>query len=81
MEGVWILSANHVSATFVQGTSPHRYRISYEGQDQLVKVQWDTGDVGLLSGTTIDVTAQWIRISPNGEPRPYALSGEYEALD
>ena len=65
----------------MEGKSPHRYRIFYEGQDHMVKVEWDGGDVGLLSGTTIDVTAQWIRIAPNGPPRTYALAGEYEALD
>jgi hypothetical protein len=47
----------------------------------MVTVEWDTGNVGLLSGTTIDVTAQWIRITPNGPPLTYELSGEYEALD
>ena len=81
MKGVWKLPENYESIPIVQGTSPHRYRIFYEGQDNMVKVEWDTGDVGLLSGTTIDVTSQWIRIAPNGPPRAYALSGEYEALD
>jgi hypothetical protein len=82
MKGVWILPPNYVSIPIVEGgTCPHRYRIFYEGQDNLVQVQWDTGNVGLGSGTTIDVTAQWIRIAPTGDPRAYALSGEYEALD
>ncbi len=81
MKGIWKLPPNYAGTHIVLVTSPHRYRISYEGQDSLVQVHWDTGNIGLGSGTTIDVTAQWIRISPNGEPRPYALSGEYEALD
>lgn len=81
MKGIWILPPNYVSIPIVQGTSPHRYRIFYEGQDHLVQVEWDTGSVGLGSGTTIDVTAQWIRIKPNGPARPYALAGEYDALD
>ena len=43
-------------------------------------VNWDTGNTGLLSGTTFDVTAKWIEIAPNGPARPHELSGEYEAL-
>jgi hypothetical protein len=81
MKGVWKLPPNYVSIRIVEGLVPHRYRISYEGQDNLVKVNWDKGESGLLSGTTIDVTAQWIQIEPNGPPRTYLLSGEYEALD
>lgn len=81
MNGVWRLPANYVSITIVQGAVPHRYRVSYEGQDPLVQVEWDTGNTGLLTGTTIDVTALWLRICPNGEPRSYPLAGEYEALD
>ena len=81
MKGVWMLPPNYVSIRIVDCASPHRYRISYEGQDQLVTVKWDTGDRGLLSGTTFDVEAEWIQIEPNGQPRPHALAGEYEALD
>lgn len=82
MKGIWRLPPNYSSIHIVLGnTSPYRYRISYHGQDSLVQVHWDTGNTGLLSETTIDVTAKWIKISPNGDPREYVLSGEYEALD
>ena len=81
MDGVWRLPPNYVSTTIVQGAAPHRYRVSYEGQDSLIGLDWDTGNIGLLTGTTIDVTAVWLKIRPNGDPRTYPLEGGYEALD
>jgi hypothetical protein len=81
MKGVWRLPPNYISISIVVGTAPHRYRVSYEGQDPLVQVYWDEGSRGLLTGTTIDVTGVWLEIRPNGEPRTYPLEGGYKALD
>jgi hypothetical protein len=82
VEGTWRLPPNYQSIHIVEGSlSPHRYRVSYTGQDPLVQVHWDTGSSGLLTGTTIDVTALWIKIVPNGGPRPHPLAGEYMSLD
>jgi hypothetical protein len=80
MKGTWRLPPNYESIRIVEGETPHRYRISFNGPDHLVLVNWDTGNTGLLSGTTFDVTAKWIEIAPNGPARPHELSGEYEAL-
>ncbi len=81
MIGTWRLPRNYIEITIVHSTRLDRYRISYKGRDSLVQIRFDNKTIGLLSGTTIDVTAKRIRMRPNGKPRGYSLSGQYEHLD
>jgi hypothetical protein len=44
-------------------------------------VEWDGGEAELLPETTIDITAQSIRIVYKGQPRDQNLAGGYDSLD